>query len=295
MKTILLPNDLSPAAENALSYAVEFALSRPEKTNLILLHVFDSALTNPLNTLELIATDVEAEERAVREKLEQMAGKYLRATGLKCTVVTMRGFVEDSIVRAAAAYEADFIFMGTKGADGLTGYLLGSNTSNLIKKAHCPVLAIPQKAFFIPYRTVVFANDFADEDLSEATRVVDLARHYGGKVVMLHISEKREEELDLRVLDFMKTQLQLSTGYQSIEVAAVHTDKFTQGLEDELKRHKAAMLVMAPRKRSFLKSLQSRTRQMVLQTAVPLLALPKMAEPLTEKPALESLSEISFN
>ncbi len=286
MKTILLPNDLSPVAENAFAYAVDFAMAQPEKIKLILLHVFDTSLANPVVPVELMLANVEAREKRMVEDLERMAAKYLRATGLNCAVLTTRGFVENEIASIAAEYKADYIFMGTKGAKGIEALLYGSNTSNAIAKAPCPVLAIPEHATFSRLRNIVFASNFEDRDLEDIRKVIPLAKLFSAKITLMHLSEKEEEEVDMRVLDYVKAKTISETGYYAIENTSFYAPRFAKGIEKELKDLKASLLVMAPRKRTFLQNLfgASNTRKMVMQTQIPLLALPIANQEYKTKP-----------
>ena len=277
MKTILIPTDLSAPAENAFSYAVDFALSVPEKISLLLLYVYDTNLANPDSTIDLVTGITEVEEQSIREQMEQMAAKYIRGTGLRCSTLTSRGFVENEINKVAQQYHADLILMGTKGASGLKATLFGSNTSKVVAHSAIPVLAIPEKTFFAPLRQIVVATDFREPDPSVLQLTVSLARHFNGSLLLVHFSEENEEELDLRVLAFMKNDILRRTGFGRIELQVLHTANFAGSLEEILRIRQANLLVMTPReKHSWYQKLYSpsRTRQMVLQTQLPLLTIP---------------------
>ena len=54
------------------------------------------------------------------------------------------GDVIDEIERAARELEVDLIAMATDGRDGLLGALgRGSHTEHVVRRAPCPVLAVP--------------------------------------------------------------------------------------------------------------------------------------------------------
>jgi nucleotide-binding universal stress UspA family protein len=54
------------------------------------------------------------------------------------------GDVEDMIVRFAETGEADLLVMATRGPDSLADVLAGSTTEQVLRRAPCPVLAVPQ-------------------------------------------------------------------------------------------------------------------------------------------------------
>jgi nucleotide-binding universal stress UspA family protein len=59
------------------------------------------------------------------------------------TIQVVQGRVEETILRIAHDYHADMIAMPTAGRDGLLDALQGSTTEQVLRRAPCPVLAIP--------------------------------------------------------------------------------------------------------------------------------------------------------
>lgn len=57
--------------------------------------------------------------------------------------VTRTGSVTDTILAEADAFEADLIVMATQGRNGFLDALRGSTTDQVVRRAPCPVLAVP--------------------------------------------------------------------------------------------------------------------------------------------------------
>jgi nucleotide-binding universal stress UspA family protein len=53
------------------------------------------------------------------------------------------GQVVDQVLRLAAARRADLIVMSTNGHNGFLDALCGSKTEQVLRDAHCPLLAVP--------------------------------------------------------------------------------------------------------------------------------------------------------
>jgi nucleotide-binding universal stress UspA family protein len=87
--------------------------------------------------VELIALHVGAD--APRPALPAPAGP-----GSSWRVEQAGGDVEDMIVLFAETSEADLVVMATRGPDSLADVLAGSTTEQVIRRAPCPVLAVPQ-------------------------------------------------------------------------------------------------------------------------------------------------------
>ncbi|WP_050027422.1 universal stress protein [Verrucomicrobium sp. BvORR034] len=88
-------------------------------------------------TDEEIATD--------REKLDSL-GESLTKFGVQTTTKQLRGATVESIVAEATHLHADLILMGTHGHGALYNFLVGTATSDVLKKAPCPVLIVPSTA-----------------------------------------------------------------------------------------------------------------------------------------------------
>ena len=78
--------------------------------------------------------------------------------------------------------EIDYILMGTKGASKSNRNNIGSNTSEVITKVKCPILAIPENAKFNKIKNISFLTDYNSiyrnkviSKLSEALRLQQAA------------------------------------------------------------------------------------------------------------------------
>ncbi len=115
LRRVLLPADRDPAPRAAIAMAVRLAHAFDPGTRFSLLHVGEADAA-PTPRLEPAA----AWERIVRS-----------------------GPVVDEIVAAAEALPADLIAMTTRGHDGFLDALRGSTTERVLRRAPCPVLAVP--------------------------------------------------------------------------------------------------------------------------------------------------------
>jgi nucleotide-binding universal stress UspA family protein len=62
---------------------------------------------------------------------------------LSCRRIIRQGDVVDELVRVAQESEADLIAMATRGKQGFLDALRGSTTQRVLRRAPCPVLAVP--------------------------------------------------------------------------------------------------------------------------------------------------------
>ena len=141
---ILLPTDGSDISERAARSAL--SLARTLGARLTALHVIPPYMP-PLPDLTggYTYTMTEAEyERAVRAEADQMlaaVATLAREAGVPCETLSVVSNVPwEAIIRTAAERECDAIVMASHGRKGLSGLILGSETTKVLTHCSIPVL-----------------------------------------------------------------------------------------------------------------------------------------------------------
>jgi len=118
LQRILVPVDHEPSPQRAVEYAVQGAAMTDEtEAEIIILHIGDSA--------ELPAIDFPDVPHCTWKK------------------IVRKGDAVDEIIRTASEYDVDLISMATQGHEGILDALRGSVTEQVLRRAPCPVLAVP--------------------------------------------------------------------------------------------------------------------------------------------------------
>lgn len=140
-KTILVPTDLSEAAEAAVDYACELATQLGATVHLV--HVIGiPALGVPELGVALTSTMIDTMVEDAQKALDELAAsRRSRATIGKTVLKT--GDARDMIDQAAEELGADLIVIGTHGRRGVSRVLLGSVAETVVRTAPCPVLTVP--------------------------------------------------------------------------------------------------------------------------------------------------------
>lgn len=145
-KTLLVPLDSSPFAEQALDYAQEFAQAVDGRLVLI------SVTSTPFD-LKLVKPEVNAEWSAVPwgtpaellVKYLDGIGEKLAATSVPVQARVTYGDAADEILKAAKYEGADIIVMATHGRSGLGHLLIGSTAGRVAQAATIPLLLVRAK------------------------------------------------------------------------------------------------------------------------------------------------------
>jgi nucleotide-binding universal stress UspA family protein len=157
IKRILVPTDFSEVSRAALSMGLQ--LASDNDAQLYVLHVvkdMDRELKKRLvsapndSVIEATITEGEKEILAAVElerNRAKEANKNLKAVPLK--ILVTGGDWLDVTMGLIDEHELDLIVTGTHGGKGLKGFLLGSMSEQLVRKATCSVYVVKPQGF--PY------------------------------------------------------------------------------------------------------------------------------------------------
>lgn len=196
MKKILVPTDFSKTAGNAFTFALEIARRTGAAVHVAhFSRPFDGIDNNIYNAL-LADEYFEQKKRGLHEWTQ----KYLKNSAFEIVKVTSGfefGMAATSIAEMAETGHFDLIVMGTTGASGLRGLLLGSIASGVISAARVPILVVPKNGSFHKMATVALATDLRADLNQRSLNVLKklLAIEHAGLHVV-HVLEKPSDHPD---------------------------------------------------------------------------------------------------
>ena len=142
-RSVLCAVDFSQDSARAFEYAA--SLARHGAGRLTLLHVvepmpvgYDPMVGPPF---DIAGYELRMEESG-RAQLQKLAPDRVTA-GCEVETVLARGKAYKEILRVAAERQADVIVLGVHGRNAFDRLVFGSTTEHIIRRARCPVLAVP--------------------------------------------------------------------------------------------------------------------------------------------------------
>jgi len=139
-KKILVPVDLSPRSEIAMSYAGMLA----EATNASLVAMMNINLPEREALEELAAAENLTLEEAAEEALRRVAALHAPYAEIS-TVVRTFSSAADAILEVVDAENVDLIVLATHGRSGMTRWMLGSVAEKIARHAHVPLVIVPAR------------------------------------------------------------------------------------------------------------------------------------------------------
>jgi nucleotide-binding universal stress UspA family protein len=189
IKTILCPVDRSDISDRAVAYAT--ALARQYVARLSVLEVIDWRLP-PVAGSPVELPEMPPEVQADALGHLNVVTTPAREAGVPTEVGIDVGPVVKRILERASHIHADLIVLGTHGRSGFDRLALGSVAEKILRKAHCPVLAVPPGSPLPASRslfgTILCAVDFSSVSPEVFSVAADLARRYGCRLVVVNVA-----------------------------------------------------------------------------------------------------------
>lgn len=205
MMNILLPTDFSENSRNAAAYALQFFKDTP--CNFHLLHVVPVP-ADKFTTGHMSMTP------AVKDNYTELLD-WLESIRTNPEHTFQINFKADYLINAVRAQvqekQIDLILMGTKGKTNNEGVMIGKNTSDVMMKVKCPVLAISQHASFREHKKILFPTDYKI--------------HYGNKVLRTLLNLASLSKANVKILEIFNSEKEPSV--EQIENREFLQDSFS--------------------------------------------------------------------
>ncbi len=272
MINLVIPTDFSPAARTALNYGVALASKLDASIHIIhMIHVESfthaSAQVHMNMILEKMTENAQRDLKTLADELKQTH------KDIKVKTACLQGeFLSSTIGSYVNENGIDMIVMGTRGASGIIGNILGSNAADVIAKSNIPVLAVPPGTTYGKHPRIILTTDLSN--LEPKLRIIaPLAAVLSSGITLLHISpdgsHTEKEEKDI------KDRFSSEFNIKDLEVKIIQNSSIEEGIHDFALKHQPCILAMFTHKSGFFDKLfgKSVTRKVVFHTEVPLLAL----------------------
>ena len=204
MKTLLVPTDFSPAAENAMHYAAQ--LARQIEAEVMLIHVYQIPVS--MSDMPVILVSAEELKRNADESLGRCAQDLTSAyPGLNIRTESRLGDVNDELQDMGKHLQPVAIVMGSHGTSGLERLIFGSTTLSVIRSSHYPVIAVPAHYRTYSLQKVVLAADLQESDKIPIEKVTDMMQLLNASIHIVHVANKEDKDTELQ-RDILLNQLQ---------------------------------------------------------------------------------------
>lgn len=260
MKKILFATDFSTSANNALLYTVE--LAKDLDAGISILHVYSSFFIPSLEDER--KEFLENKSNEIQAKINDLV-KTIPENLFDEQYVVFGTFVAAEIADEAEEDDYDLIVMGMKGEHKRLDKWMGAVTTNLMMKAPCPVLAIPEKATYNGIKKIALATSLPSSDDLPIQQVSNFAKALSAKLEFVTV-----ENIVRRAKEYEPNQPK--TNFFGIEYDVITNPSIPAGLNDFVLKNKSDVLSLYIRKRQLWERLFhiSTSKEMAYHTKIPL-------------------------
>lgn len=188
MKKILCPVDFSNASKNAVDYAGNLAAQLMAHVSLI--HVRPTIWPEAVQ----LAREQEDSTEELTEDLRILSDQVEKVFGVTCGVQLLPTTEAVEQVIANQGEKFDLIVTGTNGADDFYQLTFGSHSYQVIRKAMCPVLLVPENCTFKPIKQMAYAFDPHTNPLFMVDQLTDFTKAVGSTVKVVHVIEDEKSK-----------------------------------------------------------------------------------------------------
>lgn len=245
IKKIICPTDFSVAATNAIEYAAE--LAQELNAELQLLNV------QSLFPVVAIPVGMNINER-VSDSSKSLAQTCYEINELFHIQSTYEIIATSEGLAKAISDEANencLIVMGTNGVDSMYQDFFGSNTYQLIKKAKCHVLMVPEKVTYGIISKIVFAWSYETNYPVLISMLNELISIFNPKIIFtplitfLHVSEQPSSMGNEKFL-LLKKEIGFEIKEKiKIEFEEIISDDIPESINNYMEKSESDILMMA--------------------------------------------------
>lgn len=277
MKKVLLPTDFSKNAYNAIQYAVK--LYKDEPCRFYLMHTYTQPVyhteyvmsgTYEMELADFFHDDSEQQLAQLKTDLEQSFENPMH----QFKTHNAQNLLVDEIMDLTEEKGIDVIIMGTQGATGAKELLFGSNTAQVLKKASCPVIVVPDRFQFEDPKEILFPTDYEivyrEKGLKE---FLQLAYENVSRIDVLHIKHGHE------LTPFQAENRQRLEKLLKPIAHVFHEEpdnEIIKGINEFQLKNKVNLLVMVMNKHTFLEKLFIKPviKKISLNLNIPFMVIP---------------------
>lgn len=284
MKTILVLTDFSEKSFNAAEYACHLAIAY--NAEVLLFNAFEvpQAIAVEGGVFPPYFDDYTIYEKKSADKLRSMADKLkskFEVEEAEIPVVSFKNGLGSPGENFRLLQEKKNIWLtiiGDRSSDSFFSQLVfGSDSGQVISKAACPVLIVPEKAFYKGFRELSLAcSSFDKDDLNALRFLSELAEPQNSQIVVTHVVAKEAAEADVEagLEDFNAERSAVI--YPRVSYYTIREDDVTRGLQNFVRLAEVELLALVNKKHPFYERLfaENKIKKMIEYHKVPLLIFP---------------------
>ena len=270
MKTILVATDFSPAADNALLFALNMA--KGTGARIVLFNAYLAASFVPDMVLIVPDKDLYDEQFAMLQRQVSALSSVERAMiELRCEP----GNAAEKIITTATEVNPSWIIAGVKKSGKTIRKIFGSTALTLVRHSSTPLIIVPEAISFLPIDTIALASDLTTEhNLHMLDPLIEFGSAFHTAIYIVNVIKRHSYEDISKAYEAFNLKWTMKQLSPSIEF--LKEEDIGDALNHFIETHKISMLAMIAHPHSLIERLFSKSsiKEMMFETHLPLMILP---------------------
>lgn len=280
---ILVPVDLGGQPENVLEQA--YPIARVFDAEILMLFVIeDEAGLSKLISPEDYLTRLMSQAKEQFDRIDNLVEQSGKGSNIPVSYIIKKGKVYDQIIETAREQDAILIVMGRDDGDAKRiRRFMGSNTFNVVREAHCPVITLKGDQVFPFFRNILVPIDLTGQTKRQVQKAIELGKFFRATIHLISVISKEG-----KIRRLMKN-VQINQVRNAIERHGINcTSEILRGeglnISHQIckvaKRIEAEMIIiMTQQKKNFPRFfVGSIAQEIIFQACVPVLSISPKAE-----------------
>jgi nucleotide-binding universal stress UspA family protein len=277
---ILVAVDFEEQSLNALEHSYEFA--RLFDADLLLLYVLENmSILGKLRSPDDYVKNLISQAHEKFDELENLAQNASEKASIKVSALIEKGKPYEKIIETARDQNALMIIMGKNSNSSLNKKrrFIGSNSLNVIREAHCPVITIkPGQNPHGIYSNILVPLDFTRQTKKQVQKAIEFGGYFGSRINILTILQKEN------TVNKLMKQVQLNQVKKAIQKNGIQCQtEFIQDRNGEVaeivlryskKVNSDLIIIMTQQKKNMIDYFVGSTAQTIISNAeIPVLSI----------------------
>lgn len=265
-------------AKGFIQYVASMAVDL--KTSVKLLHVLDSN-NIPLSTADAsgaaavqLQENLEAQANTAKKNLakhiEDVKGSMSETVFIDYSVKL--GITSLFVNELISDNKADMVVL--EGEINESFWNQTRNSMEIIEDAKCPVWIVPNACIYEPFKEIIYATDYNEDDVSSLKKLISTTQHYSPNITALHITDNIDFDEKVKKAGFIEV-LQKSTSYKQISVKVLKENsnsEIAELINDYANIINANLIVVLKENKSFFERIfkTSQTKSIIKNSMLPI-------------------------
>lgn len=258
MKKILIYTNFDKESGHTIHYAAQMATK--ENLGIEILHVINTAHYGPefMATADdftggpYISTAVNQNTQLAKHRFKEIHDELQLKYPQLPEIRTLLKTGIDTKVVIEETSRKDFFLLAFPGyGNGEFFDFITDIRPVVISEAKCPVLIIPEKAEFKPFKTIIYATDFEQEDIDALKKLAEIAGPFNADIIAVHVTENNDFNEKIREEGFVEL-IRKKIAYDHITFYAINNDDVEKSVIQFSEERQADLVAVLRENKNFL-------------------------------------------